>query len=435
MTRSATPKLGAYALLAAVALVTGLFLGRVELVVFAVPFITVLVLALLLTEPPVVDVALMLSETRVIEGDELEATVSLTSDRPIEELELGLVQPRGIEIEESPRCISLTLTALNTLVSEEQDAQVHREEVFRLRTNRWGARKVGVIALRVTGPGRLVSFENVIDAGQSLNVYPASESVSRSVSPSHTQMYSGDYAARLSGDGIEFATVRPFVRGDSIRRVNWRVSSRTQELHVNLAHPERNADVVLFLDTFADIDLRNGTVLDLTVRGAAALAQYHLRHNDRVGLVSFGGMMRWLTASMGRVHAYRIADFVLDVNATFSFAWKDIELLPPGILPPSAVVIAFSPLVDPRAIRALGDIGARGFSLAIINTLSEHEVDPTPTQEGVLSHRLWILQREKVRDEFRSRGIPVVTWTGDTGIEAAVAAIPRRDRRVREVHK
>jgi hypothetical protein len=146
-------------------------------------------------------------------------------------------------------------------------------------------------------------------------------------------------------------------------------------------------------------------------------------------------MLHWLNASMGRLHRYRIADFVLGVNATFSYAWKDIELLPPGTLPPSAVVIAFSPLVDQRALRALTDIGARGFSLVIINTLSEDEIGPAQNPEGRLSHRVWKLQREMARDEFRSRGIPVVTWSGESGIETVIAEIPRRDRRLSTVRR
>jgi uncharacterized protein (DUF58 family) len=280
-----------------------------------------------------------------------------------------------------------------------------------------------------------VTYEDVRDTRQSLRIYPASERITKSIDPPDTGTYSGDYVARGAGDGIEFATVRPFVRGDSVRRVNWRVTSRTGALHVNLAHPERETDVVLFLDTFSDIDLRKESTLDLTVRGAAAIAQYHLLHNDRAGLVSFGGMLRWLNASMGRTHTYRIAEFVLDVNTTFSYAWKNIELLPPGTIPPSALVVAFSPLVDQRAIRALADIGARGFSLVIVNTLAESLIDPRPDPEGRLAYRVWKLQRQMGRDQFRAKGIPVVTWAGEEGVESVLRAIPRRGRRVRALNR
>jgi uncharacterized protein (DUF58 family) len=424
MSRSATRKLRTYVALAALCMFAGLGAGRPELIVIAAPFVLAAVTSLSATSEPNVEVSLRLSEARTLEGDEFDALFTLQSDTAMEEVEFGLVVPAGIESVDEYRTVVLNLPAGEPV-----------EHRWRLRGVRWGAHQVGLAAVRVPGPGRLVNFEEVVDLNQSINVYPASDRVTKSVPPSVTQMYSGDYVARSAGDGIEFAAVRPFTRGDSVRRVNWRVTSRTNKLHVNLAHPERDADIVLFLDTFSDIDLRVGTTLDLTVRGAAAIAQYHLDHNDRVGLVSFGGMLRWLNASMGRTQTYRIAEFILDVNTTFSYAWKDIELLPPGTIPSSALVVAFSPLVDERALRALADIGARGFTLVIINTLAEDQIQPAHGPEGELSYRVWRLRRQMARDEFRAGGIPVVTWSGEVGIEGALAGLPRRGRRVRAAIK
>jgi uncharacterized protein (DUF58 family) len=249
------------------------------------------------------------------------------------------------------------------------------------------------------------------------------------VPPTRTEAFSGDYVSRLTGDGIEFATVRPFATGDTVRRVNWRVTSRRDALHVNLSHPERDTNLILFLDTFADVGLRNESVLDLTVRGATALAQHHLRHNDRVGIVSFGGMLRWLTASMGRSHGLRIADYLLDVNATFSYAWKDIDKLPTKTLPPSALIVAFSPLIDRRALEALTDIAARGFSIVVVNTMAEEEIEAGAGREAELAHRAWRLQRGMTRARLMAVGVPVVTLTRDSGIESALASAPRRARR------
>lgn len=424
MTRSATPKLRTYVGLAATSVLVGLAAGRLELVVLSAPFLLAVVTALASTAPPRIEVSTRLVTTRALEGDEVEVVVSLHSRVRIDEAELGVVIPPGFESVPEHRSIALRLPAGRPI-----------EYHWRLHALRWGAHKIGLIALRIPGPGRLVTFEDVIDVQQIIHVYPSSERITRSIAPPHTQIYSGDYVARSAGDGIEFASVRPFVTGDSVRRVNWRVTSRTNALHVNLSHPERDTDVVLFLDTFSDIDFADGTTLDLTVRGAAAIAQYHLQHNDRVGLVSFGGMLRWLTASMGRTHTYRIAEFILDVNTTFSYAWKNIELLPPGTIPSSALVVAFSPLVDERASKALTDIGARGFSLAIVNTLAEERIDPRPTPEGNLAHRVWRLQRQMARDQFRARGIPVMTWSGEVGIESVLAQVPRRHPQVRKVQR
>lgn len=441
MTRSATPKLRALAGIVALTVVVGLATGRVELVVTAVPPLVVLAWSLATTKPPVISVQFTVDTERAVEGDDVAAHVraEVTAEAAYE-LELAVVVPRGFGAEGATRVHGRPATG---------EALEHTSH---LRAERWGAHSLGAVAVRITGPGRLIAFEEIVERPHRINVYPAPDEVARSLAPPETQIYSGDYVARSAGDGIEFASVRPFVLGDSLRRVNWRVTSRNQDLHVNLGHPERNADLVLFLDTFTDVevadrktfgDLTSGgvlntpnvhdsatgrTTLDIAVRGAAALAQHHLEHNDRVGLIGFGGMLHWLTASMGRTHVYRIADFLLGINATLSYAWKDIELLPHGTLPPSALVVALSPLVDARALRALADISARGFSLVVINTLRESAIARSPGPEGELAHRAWRLVRSKLRDELRAAGVPVVTWSGESGIQTALAQIPRMGR-------
>jgi uncharacterized protein (DUF58 family) len=410
---AATPKLKTYVGAGAFSLFVGIITGQAELIAAASPFVLALILGLVATGHPSVDARLALSEDRVIEGDEVVVSAVITPSRRAE-IEMGLVVPPGLELQDSPRTV-LRATPANRELKQE----------FRLNSRRWGAYPLGTLALRLYGPGHLVVYETILRTSVGLKVYPQSQSIQRALPPHDTQMYSGDYRSRGAGEGIEFATVRPFTVGDSARRVNWRVTSRSGELHVNLSHPERDSDLVLFLDTFSDTQLDGKTTLDLAVRGSSAVAEHHLRHNDRVGLVSFGGSLRWLRASMGRTQTYRVADFLLDVNATFSFAWKNIDLLPHGILPSKATVIAFTPLEDNRILRALADIYERGFTVFVVNVLPEHEIEPGKTPEDRIAHRVWLLQREMRKRHLIVSGLPVVTWSGDTSIEAALAAAPR----------
>src|SRR5688572_32060661 len=101
----------------------------------------------------------------------------------------------------------------------------------------------------------------------------------------------GHYVARTSGEGVEFAGIRPYNSGDRIRRIYWPTSLKRQQLYVNEYHREHNADVILLLDTLmAAGHPHRGTTLDIAVRAAASLASYYLRQKDRVGLVSYGGV-------------------------------------------------------------------------------------------------------------------------------------------------
>jgi uncharacterized protein (DUF58 family) len=415
--RYVTRKLRDYIALVAMCLFVGFGFGRADVVACTAPFVVAILVGLSREAVPELAVSLQLSNDRLVEKEGLAATIAIDPGDFGGELDVGLVLPPGVEPAEGSNL--MTIPAAGAPV----------EHTFVLDPAKWGLYRVGPAIVRATAPGNLVAFESVAPEGPQLRVYPAADRVMRGLLPLQTRSFSGDYVARSAGEGIEFASARPFVYGDSVRRINWRVTSRLGDLHVNLAHPERDADVVIFLDAFADIAVGETTTLDLAVRGASALAQHHLRHNDRVGLVSFGGVLRWLNATMGRVQVYRIADFLLDVEATFSFAWKNLALLPKATLPPGAIVIALSALDDERSIRALHDISARGFSLVVINTLDEELVRPAAGPEGVLAYRAWRLQRSMRRAELEERGVPVVTWRGDGSIQSVLARVPKRVRR------
>ena len=178
---------------------------------------------------------------------------------------------------------------------------------------------------------------------------------------------------------------------------------------MNVQHPERSADVVLFLDTFAEAEHAEEGTLDAAVQAAAALASAYLARRDRVALVSFGGTLNWLTASAGTRQLYRIVDALIASDVRLSFAWKDVTHLPP-LLPARALVLALSPLLDARGIAALLDLRARGYDLAVV------EISPlahTPADEAGahrLPLRLWRLQHDALRARFEALGVPVARW-------------------------
>jgi uncharacterized protein (DUF58 family) len=414
MTPRYTPKLTRYVGLAGFLLLLGIFTGLSEMVVMAVPVMMSLALGLALAGRPGLRAHLTCDTERCLEDEPISLRVELESRAGGVELTFGLPLPEPIALVEG--------SARHTVLV---GREASRTEYLRAAATRWGVYDVGGLALRVHRPGRYVVYEEVRNAGIELRVFPGAERILRGVVPPMTQVYSGNYVSRAAGEGIEFAVVRPFTYGDDLRHVNWRVTSRRQELHVNRFHIERNADVVMFLDTFTDVHAGDLSTLDLSVRGAASLAWRYLSRKDRVGLVGFGGVVTWLKVASGQMQVYRIVDHLLRTRPAESFAWKAIEFLPRGTLPPHALVVAFSPLVDRRSIRALHDLRERGFALVVIDVLDEDEVPAEPSAEGRLAHRVWKLEREALRFELSARGIPVVRWTEDSSLEAALSELPR----------
>lgn len=415
MTRSPSPRVTAYATLTAVFLLAALAAGRPELAVAALAFAIPLALGLTLAREPEIRVWMSLERERALEQDEVGVAFTLASDRPVERLEVMLVLPDGVEVTSGSEAISLRL-----------GWQDERELTLKLRCTRWGNYDLGDVRLRATGRLGLATWETRVDRRTRLRVYPLPETLRQIVTPLATQPFSGNDVARQKGEGVEFADLRAFAPGDRVRSINWRASARrvgmSNELVVNDRHPERNADVILFLDTFADARAGRRSTLDLAVRATSTLATRYLERRDRVGLVSFGGMLRWLTPGMGMGQRYRIVDALLESEIVFNYVWKDVSIIPARTLPPQALVLAISPLVDERAVAALIDLRARGYDLAIVEVSPVPFTTPGPSETDALAHRLWLLRREELRARYERLGVAVASWS-DLPLDAALEGV------------
>jgi uncharacterized protein (DUF58 family) len=230
------------------------------------------------------------------------------------------------------------------------------------------------------------------------------------VPPLETQVFAGNQVSRVRGEGIEFADLREWQPGDRVRRINWRASALRGELWVNEQHPERNTDVVLFLDTFAEVRAHGRSTNDRAVRAAATLAHGYLQRKDRVGLVGFGGFLSWLVPESGTRQLYAIVDTLLASDIVHSYALRGVDVLPPRTLPPKALVLAITPLLDDRTAAALLDLRARGYDLIVVEVSPLELLTPDPESSAELAHRLWRLSREALRWRYEQVGVPVVTW-------------------------
>jgi uncharacterized protein (DUF58 family) len=412
VTRAATPKLGAYAGLASLGLLAALATRRPELVALAAPFALTAALGLVLVRTARVDLQVDLEPDRVLEGDEVEVRVTLDAETGAERAEVLLELPRQLEL----------VDGHNPVLVRFADGR-RRELTYRLRCKRWGAFRIGRVYLRTSDVLATFRHEGVLDARQALRVYPAEESVRDLLRPLETQVFSGNHVARQKAEGIEFADLRPFVPGDRIRHVNWRASARRGELWVNEHHAERNADVVILLDSFAEARLGERSTLDAALRAAVTLATRYLRQKDRVGFVTFGGMLNWLLPATGTGQLYRIVDSMLDTQIVLSYAWKDLRTVPRRTLPPQALVLAFTPLLDDRSTAALLDLRGRGFDLAVIEISPLSLVPAGRGPAAELAGRLWRLRREAVRGRFERAGIPVAVWGDESSLAAAVEEV------------
>jgi uncharacterized protein (DUF58 family) len=419
VTRSADARLQAYAWLAAAAFVAALALRRPELAVLAAPF--ALLVALGVGMPvPTLRAWFEVDRERALEGDELHTVVTVRSDSEVDRLEVGLALPDGFALAEGRNPVALRLAA-----GEE------RELVFRLRCTRWRSAELGEVWLRARDRIGLVHYEGRVDRRRPVRIYPTPERLRRLLAPAQTQAATGSEVSRVRAEGLEFADMRPFVAGDRVRSVNWRATARRDSLVVNERHPERNADVVIFLDSFAEARAADEGTFEHAVRAAATLATRFLEQRDRVGLVAFGGFLRWLEPGGGLVQRYRLVDALLETGVEFSYAWKDVNVIPARTLPSRALVLALTPLLDERSVAALVDLRGRGHDLVVLEVSPEPYLVPSDDATDRLALRLWKLQRADLRSRFERLGVAVATLDADTTVEAALEGVRSYRRHAR----
>jgi uncharacterized protein (DUF58 family) len=300
---------------------------------------------------------------------------------------------------------------------------------FTFAVSRWGKRTLGSVTLTLHDHWRLAEGR-VTFTLPSVDCYPSPAAQRAIVVLSKLPNRLGEHRARVPGDGTEFSGVREFVPGDRQRAINWPASTRLGRLQVNTFAAERSQDVVLLVDATSDVGKPGESALDLGLRGAAGAARAYLNARDRVGVITYQwGGAHWLAPSLGRRQVYKIIDVLLTAtgsSTTGGYARGAVfSRLPRAALPPGALVVAFSPLLDGRFVEALRDMRERGFALIVVDVLN---ADPPARRlfADVAAKRIWRMEQDAIRFSLRELGVPVVHWDGVTALGLPLAPYTRR---------
>src|SRR5918996_1219175 len=95
----------------------------------------------------------------------------------------------------------------------------------------------------------------------------------------------GLHRAPNLGASTDFAEHRPYLQGDDVRRVDWRLFARSDRFYVKEFEADTNTNFVILLDVSRSMSY--GSKLQYACTLAACLAYFSSLQRDRVGLATF----------------------------------------------------------------------------------------------------------------------------------------------------
>lgn len=282
---------------------------------------------------------------------------------------------------------------------------------YRLRPLRRGELRFGAVELRLASPLRL--WERRLDAGapSAVRVYPNFSALVRYalLATDHRLSQLGVLQRRRRGEGLEFQQLREYRQGDTPRQIDWKASARVRRLVSREYRDERDQQVLLLLDCGRRMHARDGALshLDHALNACLLLAHVALRQGDAVGLMSFGGVERYVPPrkSHAALNALLAASYDLDVtlHAPDYYA-AAVDLLRRQSKRSLVVIVSNLRDEDDDSLRpALALLRRR--HLVVLASLREHILDaalaaPVDGLDAALTHAATAQYLERRRRQF-----------------------------------
>jgi uncharacterized protein (DUF58 family) len=393
----------AIATCAALGLAVALIGSCWQLIAFAAPLLGVLCSISWQRPMPTVNVHAEPGSQRCFETEETQLAVWATTEN------------HGV-------AVKLTVSAVEGMRLDVLDRTSRQRQTVTTTAERWGRYPIRA-TVEAVAHGGLLTGTGTVDAAD-VTVFPMTPPQATGLPQTELLDRLGTHLTRHIGSGVEYADIRAYVPGDQLRTVNWPVSARRGRLHVTQRLTDRSADVVVLIDGYPQPAGPATESTGRTVRGAAQVVQTALRNGDRAGIVALGGRRpRWLGADIGQRQFYRVLDTVLAAGDEFETTTG--TLAPRAAIPPGAIIVAFSTLLDTEFALSLIDLRRRGHVVVAVDVL---QGSPFAAQQDPLVDRMWTLQRSAMYRDMGTVGVDVVAWQADHTLDQSMRAVPDRRR-------
>ena len=117
---------------------------------------------------------------------------------------------------------------------------------------------------------------------------------------------------------MSFTSYVEYRRGDSLRQIDWRATSRLRKLISREYQEERDQQIIFLLDCGRRMRTKDGALshFDHTLNAVLLLSYVALKQGDAVGFMAFGGPQRWLKPVKGAHQVNTLLNQVYDLHPT-----------------------------------------------------------------------------------------------------------------------
>lgn len=158
-----------------------------------------------------------------------------------------------------------------------------------------GSYSFGNINLIVQSGIGLVKRHQCIQSQIEVPVYPSIVQMKKFELQAFAKVanYVGIKKVRRLGHSYEFEQIKTYVQGDDIRSINWKATSRRNQVMVNQYEDERSQQVYSIIDKSRAMHMpfHGLSLLDYAVNTSLVISNIALKKHDKAGLISFSNAM------------------------------------------------------------------------------------------------------------------------------------------------
>jgi len=191
---------------------------------------------------------------------------------------------------------------------------------------------------------------------------------------------SGMHRSPYFGQSIEFVQHREYVPGDDVRRIDWKVWSKTDRVYIKQYEEETNLRTTLLVDVSESMEFGSGnkSKYDYACSMAAALTYLLLRQSDAVSLLAFDNEVRGIVPSRSRqTHLGSILSVLIREQPAEKTGIFDILRYVADEKSQKGLVVLISDLFTPREelFKGLRLLRQRGHDVMVMHLLDDEEIE------------------------------------------------------------